>query len=837
MRQAGLGQWIKRIVLALLLLLAMVGLGLWFFLRGSLAQLDGRRSAPGLSGTASVVRDGQGVPTISGSDRKDVAYATGFVHAQDRYFQMDLLRRVASGELAELFGARALPMDREHRLHRFRARAEAALQAMPAADRQLLERYVAGVNDGLNNLGTRPFEYALIRVSPRPWSAADSLLVFWAMYFDLQGNLEGRELARGWLREHATPEQLAVLLPESTQWDVPLDVPANLATDQAASRANHLPTNLPQAAAAAPAPGAPFPDQAPAWWGKSASPEGAASGRVAALDGRDGAQWHGMVGSNNWAVAGSRSQGGGAIVADDMHLGIQLPHIWYRAVLMVPDGHGATRRVAGVTLPGVPLVVVGSNGHVAWGFTNSYGDYADLVTLETDPAHPGKLRTPAGWETPVAHQESILVKDAASETFVVRETSLGPVREVAGRSYALHWVAHARGAVNFVAAGLETASTVDDALAVANRSGLPAQNFVAGDSKGNIGWTIAGPLPRRAQPGLASTFPLAGETQAAGWNGLLSPDAYPAVRNPADGQLSTANSRQLMGAGHGKLGDGGFDLGARAHQVRGAVAALGAKTDEQGVYSVALDDRALFMAGWRDRALAALDDQAVAAGDARGAQRAAARELLRKSWSGHASVESVGYRISRSFMWSLYELLYGGASAEMGKLAGKADMAAASSRWPVVVARLLDEQPAGWLPPQYASWKELQLAAIDHAVAELTRDGKPLAGATWGERNRQEIAHPIASAAPALRRWLTAPADPLPGDSHMPRVAGRKFGQSERMVVSPGKEEQGIFNMPGGQSGHPLSPFFLAGHADWVSGKPTPFLPGAARHTLTFVKP
>lgn len=830
MQKAGLGQWIKRIVLALLLLLALLGLGLWFFLRGSLAQLDGRRSVAGMTGSASIARDAQGVPTITGTDRKDVAYATGFAHAQDRYFQMDLLRRVAAGELAELFGPRALPLDREHRLHRFRARAEAALQAMPQADRALLERYVAGVNDGLNNLGTRPFEYALIRVGPRAWSAADSLLVFWAMYFDLQGGLEARELARGWLKDHAAPEQLAVLLPEASQWDAPLD------------------------AASVPAPDAPFPPLAPAWWGKLPAAGVPASSRVAALD---RAELHGMVGSNNWAVAGSRSQGGGAIVADDMHLGIQLPHIWYRAVLMVPDGHGATRRVAGVTLPGVPLVVVGSNGHVAWGFTNSYGDYADLVTLATDPAQPGKLRTPAGWETPAVHEEIILVKGAADDKFTVRETSLGPVREVGGRSYAVHWVAHAKGAVNLAAAALEMATTVDDALAVANRSGLPAQNFVAGDSKGHIGWTIAGPLPRRAHPGPASTFPLAEDTQAAGWDGLLAPDAYPAVRNPADGQLSTANSRQLMGADAAKLGDGGFDLGARAHQVRDSLAALGAKTNEQGVYSVALDDRALFMSGWRDRALAVLDDAAAAAPAAGaapvplaaaggaapgtapgaiGAQRAAARELLRKSWSGHASVDSVGYRIARSYMWSLYELLYGGASAEMGKLAEKADMAAATSRWPAVVARLLDEQPAGWLPPQYASWKELQLAAIDRAVGTLTKDGKPLASATWGERNTQEIAHPIASAVPALRRWLSAPADQLPGDSHMPRVAGRKFGQSERMVVSPGKEEQGIFNMPGGQSGHPLSPFFLAGHADWVSGKATPFLPGAAQHTLTFVK-
>lgn len=815
MRKAGLGRWTKRVLLTVFLLSAATVVGVWLFLRGSLAQIDGRRTVPGLSANVNVARDSLGVPTISGTDRKDIAYATGFTHAQDRYFQMDLLRRVAAGELAELFGARAVPVDKEHRLHRFRARAELALQAMPAAERQLLDRYVAGVNDGLNNLGTRPFEYALVRSSPRPWRAADTLLVIWAMYFDLQGGTEARELARGWLREHSTPEQLAVLLPEATQWDAPLD------------------------ATSVPVPGAPFPATAPAWWGKGGT---AAAGRVAdarlpALAGLDGtgidsADARGMVGSNNWAVAGSRSQGGGAIVADDMHLGLQLPHIWYRAVLMVPDGHGATRRVAGVTLPGVPLVVAGSNGHVAWGFTNSYGDYVDLVALDKDPAQPGKLRTPAGWETPVAHEETILVQGAPGEKFTVRETSLGPVREVGERSYAVHWVAHDRLAVNLNAAGLEQAGTLDEAIAVANRAGLPAQNFVAGDSKGDIGWTIAGPLPRRAQPGLDSTFPLAGATQAAGWQGLLPPDAYPVLRNPADGQLSTANSRQLMGPEQDKLGDGGFDLGARAHQVRGSVAALGASTNEQGVYSVALDDRALFLAGWRERAIAALDRQALAGKP----DRAAALDLLRKSWSGHASVESVGYRIARGFMWSLYDLLYGGSGADLAKLSAKADMAAASTRWPVVVARLLDERPAGWLPPQYASWQELQLAALDRVLADLGKDGKPLASATWGERNTQDIAHPIAAAVPALRRWLSAPADRLPGDGNMPRVAGRKFGQSERMVVSPGKEEQGIFNMPGGQSGHPLSPYFLAGHADWASGKATPFLPGPTEHMLTFAK-
>jgi penicillin G amidase len=819
MHKAGLGTWVKRIVLGLLGLIALAALAVWFFLRGSLAQLDGRRTVPGLSAGVTIARDGQGVPTITGASRQDIAYATGFVHAQDRYFQMDLLRRSAAGELSELFGPKALPLDKEHRLHRFRARAQHMVAAMPAAERALLDRYVAGVNDGLNNLGARPFEYGLVGMAPRPWSAADSLLVGWAMFFDLQGAQEARELARGWVKDHTTPEQLAVLLPEATQWDAPLD------------------------AAGIPAANAPFPPQAPAWWGKP----GAAESKRLALRGAGpagglygiaqagGAEVAGLVGSNNWAVAGSRSHDGGAIVADDMHLGLQLPHIWYRAVLNVPH-QGESRRVVGVTLPGTPMMIVGSNGHVAWGFTNCYGDFLDLVALETDAARPGELRTPSGWEKPVVYDEPILVKGAPAEPFKVMETSLGPVRQAGegadSRRYALHWVAHSPGAVNFNGMRLEDANTLDDALAIAATMGIPAQNFVAGDSKGNIGWTVAGALPKRAQPGIASTFPLTADNAQAGWQGMLAPGAYPQLRNPAGGQISTANSRQLLGAGADLLGDGGFDLGARARQVRDSVAALGAKTDEQGVYSVALDDRAVFMGTWRERALALLDGQAVAGHPL----RQEARTLLEKSWTGRASVDSVGYRIARTYMWSLYETLYGGANVELARLNAKPDMVSASTRWPFVVARLLDEQPAGWLPQQYANWKELQLAALDRAVAELTRDGKKLADATWGVRNQQNIVHPIANAVPALRRWLSAPADPLPGDANMPRVAGPKVGQSERMVVTPGHEERGIFNMPGGQSGHPLSPYFLAGHADWVAGKATPLLPGETKHMLTFVK-
>ena len=798
MVKGGVRRWGRRVGVGLLLLLALVFLTGWYFLRGSLPELDGKRTVTGLHAGVTVTRDDAGVPSIVGEDREDVAYATGFVHAQDRFFQMDLLRRTAAGELAELFGAKALPLDRSHRLHRFRARAAAAWLTLPAAERQLLERYTAGVNDGLAALGTRPFEYGLLRMQPRAWSTHDTLLAIFAMYLDLQGNATAREVSRGWLREHADAQQLAFLLPTATRWDAPLD-----------------------AADIAP-PAVPLPERAPSWWGQPGR-------RDAALLAAD--DFVSSIGSNNWAVAGSRSKGGGAIVSDDMHLGIRLPNTWYRALLQVPDGNGSTRRLVGVTLPGAPFIIVGSNGHVAWAFTNSYGDYQDLVAAGLDAARPGQVRLNGKWETVTEHAETILVKDAPAETLKVRDTSLGPLMQADGRTYAVHWIAHETALVNVNLRKLEGVDTVDEALTVASTAGIPAQNFVAGDAAGNIGWTIAGPLPRRAAGGPDATFPL--PEGVAGWQGWLALGEYPRVVNPAGGQLATANSRQLAGPAAALIGDGGFDLGARTRQARDALAALGPRTDERGVYSVTLDDRALFMAGWRDRALGLLDGAALA-DPQQGAARKEAARLLRDGWTGRASTDSAGYRIARGFMWSLYEILYGGANAQLQGLAPGAGAAAAERRWPEVVARLLDEQPAGWLPRQYPSWRALQLAALDRTVADLTEDGAALRDATWGKRNVATIAHPIAQAVPALQRWLTAPADALPGDTHMPRVAGRTYGQSERFTVSPGKEEQGVFNMPGGQSGHPLSPYFLAGHAAWVKGTPTPLLPGPVRHTLAF---
>jgi penicillin amidase len=799
-KRRGWVTWSRRVLVLVPGLLMLMLLGAWLYLRASLPQLEGKRISPLLSAPVTVARDADGVPVISGASRLDLAYATGFVHGQERFFQMDLLRRSAAGELSELFGPRALPLDRAHRLHRFRARAAEVLRQLAPAERAFVERYAAGVNDGLNALGARPFEYLLGGAAPRPWSPADSFLVVWAMYFDLQGNQEGRELARGWLATNLDPAQRAFLLPESSSWDAPLDAPElSLAP-------------------------VPVPASAPAWWGRK---DAVPARQLAGIGYAD------VVGSNNYALAGARTTSGAAIVSDDMHLGLQLPNIWYRLSLRFPDKEGVQRRVAGVSLPGAPpLVIVGSNGRVAWAFTNSYADTLDLVRLQQDGAHPGQVRTPFGWETPVERIETIQVKGGPAQQLVVRETSLGPIREAGGTLYAVHWVAHDPAALNLNHLQLETANTLDAALAAAAADGIPAQNVVLGDDRGNIGWTVAGALPRRALGGSITSFPLAVDGIVPTWSGLLAPARHPRVVNPPGGQLVTANSRQLGGSDAAVLGDGGFDLGARARQLRDNLARLGPRTDVPAVFRAALDDRALYIAGWRQRALDALDAQAVAGHPA----RAEFKRLLQTSWDGRASVGSVGYRLAQQYRWSLHDLLFAGANAQMKQLDPKASMLAATSRWSDVVARLLDEKPAAWLPAGYASWQALELAAVDRTIAEITRDGTPLAQATWGKRNTAAIAHPFTMAMPFLARWLAAPPDQLPGDSNMPRVAGPKFGQSERLTVSPGREEEGLFDMPGGQSGHPLSPFFLKGHEDWVKGAPTPLLPGPAKYTLVFSK-
>jgi penicillin amidase len=361
-------------------------------------------------------------------------------------------------------------------------------------------------------------------------------------------------------------------------------------------------------------------------------------------------------------------------------------------------------------------------------------------------------------------------------------------------------------------------------MAVANISGAPAQNFTCADRSGRIGWTVMGRMPRRV--GFDGRLPTSWADGTRRWDGWLEPAEYPRIIQPPLGRIWTANNRVVSGPMLAKMGDGGYDLGARAGQIKGALLAI-ERASEPDMLKVQLDDRALFLARWRELLLKLLDPK-TAGTDAR---RAEARRLV-DLWGGHASVDSAGYRIVRSFRLELASQVLGALTAASKKADERFDWGN-QRQWEAPLWTLVTERPAHLLNPAFATWDAQLLSAVDLTLARISKEGGALADHPWGERNTSAFHHPLSLAVPALGRFLDLPPDRLPGDSNMPRFQSPSSGASERMVVSPGREAQGLFHMPGGQSGHPLSPHYRDGHGAWVKGEPTPFLPGPPVHVLT----
>ncbi|GAP66550.1 penicilin amidase [Mizugakiibacter sediminis] len=791
-------RWLRRALAAAAVLALLAGGTGWLLLAGSLPQLDGRIAAPGLQAPVTVSRDARGVATIEAKNRRDLAWATGFVHAQERYFQMDLLRRVAAGELAELVGPAAIEVDIKHRRHRFRALAERVYAALPPDERALADAYRDGVNAGLAALDVRPWEYLLLRARPQRWRSEDSLLVIEAMFLDLNSDgYDERDLRLAQMRAALPQPVLALLTAREGLWEAPLQgaaspppsIPGPEVFDLRRTALGPLPDTARIAATLAPAEARP--------------------------------------GSNNFAVAGALTATGAAIVANDMHLTLRVPDIWFRARLRYPDASapGGVRDLNGVTLPGVPALVAGSNGRIAWAFTNSYGDWEDWVRVLRDPADPQRYRVPEGWARIERHDEVIRVRGAAPRTVAVEDTRWGPIlaHDVDGTPLALAWTAQLPRALNLSLMRLEQAADADAALAMAPSFGMPAQNFVVGDARGHIGWTLTGnALPLRA--GYDPDFPADWSRPGTGWTGFAAAAQYPRIENPADGRLWTANNRTTSDAWLALLGDSGYDNGARAQQIRDDLRARShfAPAD---LLAIQLDDRALFLARWQRL----LQDTLA------GSEEPALVELRRLTarWRGRATVDSVDYRLVRAFRDEVERQVLAPFVARVQARFPDFELPRELDREAAVWA-LVTQQPPYLLDPRYPDWHAL-LTSSARAVAErLGAEPGGLAARTWGERNTAAIRHPLSAALPGfLSRFLDMPREPLPGDRDMPRVQAPAFGASERFGIMPGHEDLSYLHMPGGQSGHPLSPFHGAGHEDWVRGVPTPLLPGPARHRMT----
>ena len=521
------------------------------------------------------------------------------------------------------------------------------------------------------------------------------------------------------------------------------------------------------------------------------------------------------IGRSTGGVSGT----GAAIVANDMHLALGVPNTWYRARLVYADPEVGRQDVCGVTLPGAPVVVSGSNRHVAWADTASYLDISDLVTIEFDPANPRRYRGPSGWLELQSFTEIIRVRAGTNLTVTVDETIWGPVVTRGKTKYALACTMHEPGAFNLGLLDVERARDTEAALRQACLAGTPVLNFIVGDRHGLIGYSILGRLPNR--DGFAGDAPVSWTDEAKGWHGWVPPERYPRLIDPTNGILWTANNRTLGGKEYHDLHICGQDNGARARQIRDDLLAL-EKTSEQTLWSLYWDDRALFFDRWQKLLLTQLQKSARTNWqEAKG---------LVAAWGGRAAVDSQGYRLVRGFRARVLDLLFEPLDQYLAPYDQGMRLRNEDAAWAMLTAK-----PPHLLNPKFTSYEALLERAIERLLSELQSRGIPLAQATWGQRNRLGIRHPLSGASPRLSRWLDMPDTPVSGDSHMPKVHAPGFGVSQRLVVSPGHEENGLYNMPCGQSGHFLSPHYRTELEAWLKIEPLPLLPGAAQHKLELV--
>jgi penicillin amidase len=527
-----------------------------------------------------------------------------------------------------------------------------------------------------------------------------------------------------------------------------------------------------------------------------------------------------LLGSNNWAVAGSLTASGSALVANDMHLAQRVPTIWYHARLRIPGALDLN----GVTLPGTPLLVAGSNGRIAWGFTNSYGDWVSVSRRECAGVDEQGMQTPEGFVPLTLVREEIRVHGAAAQSEAVRSGPAGVLLRIDAATHACwfgSWVAQLPQATNMNLLALESAGSVAEALQLAPEIGIPGQNAVIGDREGHIGWTLFARLPQDT-----------GAERTRGGATWTRPAEHPHLLDPPNGRLWSANARvtsdaralELIGGELASLG-AEYDLGARAGQIRDDLLALQGGVTAADMLRIQLDDRAVFLARWQALLLRVLDERAVA----RHPQRAELRRLI-ATWDAHAAVGSVGYRLVRSYREQVQGAVWGSILSALGITPGEDSWPPAQFEGPLWT--LVTQQPLHLLARPYASWDEFLLAQADATLAALAPSCPQLARCTWGARNLVRIRHPLSAALPGLAAFLDMPTLELAGDHNMPRVQEGAVGASERFAVSPGHEAQGYLELPGGQSGHPLSPYYRAGFMGWARGEALPLLPGPVQHTL-----
>src|SRR5271170_6243108 len=816
-RERGLGRMtrasrILRNLFAALLLVAGAALLLcWWVVHRPLARVEGSVAIGGLQDGVIVDRDGWGRPWIRAKSLQDVVTAQGYVIAQDRLWQMDLLRRAAGGDLSEIFGEVGLAYDKENRTLGMRQAAERAAADASSEIRGLLEDYARGVNDNIAERGGKlPIEFAALGYKPRPWTPADTYLISLYMYKTLTSTWK-EKLNRQWITEKVGDERARDLFVS----DSPLDHFIWTAG-----------TSLPARAASADL------------TSSTRSGERARDGDRDGDSGRAGAappiaarEWDmartflaqfeeessETIGSNNFVVSGAHTASGKPLLANDTHLQLSIPALWYIVHLTAPG-----LNVEGFALPGAPLVIIGHNERIAWGFTNSNADVEDLYVEKFSAANPLEYSAGGKMLTAQVRHEVIAVRGKPSVEMDVVVTRHGPIvqrdaAEHGGRAYALRWTALEPGGLDFGFPLLGEARDWNSFIETTRHIAGPGQNTIYADVDGNIGFTIPARIPVRANG--SGALPVPGDTDLYEWKGYIPFEELPRVENPPDGIIATANARTVGPGYKYYLSDrqAGPYRTARLYELLSASTGLtAARCNEIQNDIVSLPNR--FLAGALVQAAKVKQPT-----DAR-AQRLIARLA---GWDARATAESAETSFVEYTRRALFVRLL---QPYLGDAVTKYELWEPQSvyndvwwRDKVFLENLLRERPAAWLPSGFANYDELLMASADDAVAALQKQtGQATeSGWNWGRLHPLDMVHPLGRSGP-LHGLLSVGPYGQGGTIDTVRAMGVGHGPAMRFVADLADFDGSLMEIPTGESGQYGSPYYRDQFAEWFAGRGIP---------------
>jgi penicillin amidase len=767
-------------------------------MRAQLPALDGQLQLPGLAAPVVVRRDAHGIPHIQAANMEDLLEAQGFVVAQDRLWQMDMARRFAAGELAELLGPSVVEHDKVQRVLQIRPAAEHLTATMPEDQKRLFEAFARGVNAFIaSHQDNLPAEFRLLGYKPRPWQPVDSWLVALNMVSRLD-TLYPWKLEREKVQAKLAPNLVAELYPTTTWRDHP---PTQSIPDLTAP-----PLNVPEA---------PLDES-------QSSLEDLLRLKAILKLGSDGCDSC-KPGSNEWAVSGTRTASGKPILSNDMHLEHSIPDIWHEEDLQAGSFH-----VTGVTTPGIPFIVEGHNEHISWGFTTLNGDVQDVYVEKTNDQ--GEYWTANGWRQPEHDREHIHVRFGNDVLVDVERTEHGPVitpllpHET--RMLALKWVLYAPDLHGLPLQGMDAASNWTEFRQATSEWWGPTQNVAYADDQGHIGYQAVGLFPIRpaglsAVPVVETGTPADSEHE---WQGYVPFALLPTVLDPDSGILATANARITPDDYSYPLALN-WDAPYRNERIWKWLSSH-AKLTPADMLTLQTDTFSEVDRELGQRFAYAIDRSTVA--DAKLRQAA---DLMR-TWNGVITTDSVAAEIVDATRQALWPMIL---EPKLGSDWQLYDWQSKNFVQEEMVGKAAPE----WLPAQYKSWDDLIASAVKKGMVD-NHAPPSLRDWTYGSQHVINVKHPLYGMMPFFK-WTSTGPHQLAGDETTVDHVRGLLGASQRLTVDWSNVDGSTENIVMGESGDPLSAYYLDQFPYWYSGKTfvMPFTEGAVtastRHTLRLV--